>query len=326
MKHLSRKNAYRFINPRVDASGIHQWPFDPSFPLEVQFWYYDRPREIRMNRHDYFELILVDRGEVVFQVQDRFLDVKEGDLFVVGNSLFHRLIYTGTRVKAPRIMFLPQLICPAGSTSEDADYLMPFLVQDAEFPHVVPARTGIPRQVRALMTRIYDRLPATSASARLCAKTYLKMILAELMEHYASYGGSKSTFEARHRNLDRLRPVFDFLAMHYSDSIELADVASIVSMSNRSFTRFFKKVTGQTFVDYLNGFRIEKARLLLAAGDKTIAEVSQEVGFCNQSYFGAVFRSLAKMSARQYVKQLEFAEEAPATTRQRTRSKPPLTR
>lgn len=320
MKHLSWKNAYRFINPRVDASGIHQWPFDPSFPLEVQFWYYDRPREIRMNRHDYFELILMDRGEAVFQVQDRFLDVKEGDLFVVGNSLFHRLIYTGTRLKAPRIMFLPQLICPTGATDEDSDYLMPFLVQDTGFPHVVPAATGLPRQIRTLMTRIHDRLPARSASERLCAKTYLKMILVELMEHYASYGGSKSTFEARHRNLDRLRPVFDFIATHYCDSLDLANVASIVSMSSRSFTRFFKKVTGQTFVDYLNGFRIEKARHLLATGDKTIAEISQEVGFCNQSYFGAVFRRLAQMSARQYAKQLESAEEAPAITRQRSRT------
>lgn len=305
MKHLSWKNAYRYINPRVDASGIHQWPFDLSFPLEVQFWYYDRPREIRMNRHDYFELILVDRGEVVFQVQDRFLDVKEGDLFVVGNSLFHRLIYTGTRVKAPRIMFLPQLICPAGTTSEDADYLMPFLIQDAGFPHVVPAGTGLPRQIRTLMKRIHDRLPARSAAARLCAKTYLKMILAELMEHYASYGGSIATFEARHRDLDRLRPVFDFIATHYSDSISVADVASITSMSSRTFTRFFKKVAGQTFVDYLNAFRIEKARCLLALGNKTIAEISQEVGFCNQSYFGVVFRRLVHLSAREYIKQLE---------------------
>jgi len=211
-------------------------------------------------------------------------------------------------------MFLPQLICPAGTAGEEADYLRPFLVQDTGFPHVVPAATGLPRQIRPLMARIHDRLPAHSASARLCAKTYLKMILAELTEHYASYGGSVSTFEARHRDLDRLRPVFDFIAIHYSDSIDLADVASLVSMSSRTFTRFFKKVTGETFVDYLNGFRIEKARRLLATGNKSMAEISQEVGFCNQSYFGAVFRKLAQMSARQYVKQLESADEPPAIT------------
>ena len=92
-------------------------------------------------------------------VQDRLLDVKEGDLFVAGNNLFHRLIYTGTRVKAPRIMFLPQLICPTGATSDDTDYLRPFLVQDTGFPHFVPARTGLSRQIRTLMTRIHDRPP-----------------------------------------------------------------------------------------------------------------------------------------------------------------------
>lgn len=197
---------------------------------------------------------------------------------------------------------------------EDADYLMPFLIQDSGFPHVVPATTGIPRQVRTLMVRIAERLPARSLGARLCAKTYLKMILALLVEHYASYGGSRSTCDARRRDLDRLRPVFDFIDAHFNTNVHLEQLASLVSMSSRTFTRFFGKVTGQTFVSYLNGFRIEKARRLLAAGNKSIAEVSQEVGFCNQSYFGAIFQRLAHMSARQYMKQVKFAQEAPALT------------
>jgi AraC-like DNA-binding protein len=304
MHNAKWSNAYRFINPRIDATGVHVWPFDHAFPLEIHFWTYDRPSDIRMNRHDYFELILMDRGRAVFQVQDSSVTVNQGDLFIVGSTLFHRLIYSGERLKAPRIMFLPQLICPLRVPHEDADYLLPFLIQDDRFPHVVPASTGIPKQVRRLMLQIAGRLPAESAAARLCAKTYLKLMLALLVDHYASYSGSTSTALARQRDLDRLRPIFSLIENCYREPIRLEEAASLVSMSSRNFTRFFRRITGQTFVAYLNGFRIEKARRLLAEGNRTIAEVSQEVGFSDQSYFGVVFRRLVNSSAQQYAERV----------------------
>jgi len=53
-------------------------------------------------------------------------------------------------------------------------------------------------------------------------------------------------------------------------------------------------------VVYLNHFRIAKAEVLLTATKKTIAEISQEVGFCDQSYFGLVFRGATGFSPRDY--------------------------
>jgi AraC-like DNA-binding protein len=300
MQRVIWRDAYRLINPHINAAGMHVWPFEPSFPLTVQFWVYDRPSTIHMNHHDYFELIHVDCGQVDFQVQDRIFTLRRGDLLVMGSSLFHRLIYTGKRTKAPRIMFLPQLICPTDVPGVDAEYLMPFLVQDAGFPHVVPVASRFGSEIRGLMQRIHHELPARSTSARLLAKSYLKMILALLARHYAAYKGSVRILDERRRNLERLEPVFHFIDSHYGHRFEIGEVAPLIFMSKRSFTRFFKKVTGQTFVTYLNGFRIEKARHLLASCDKTIAEVSQAVGFCNQSYFGLMFHRLVQMSAYEY--------------------------
>jgi AraC-like DNA-binding protein len=67
--------------------------------------------------------------------------------------------------------------------------------------------------------------------------------------------------------------------------------------------RLFKQVTGQPFVNYLNHFRIAKAQALLATTDLSVAEVSQEVGFCDQSYFGLIFRKLAQVTPLQYKRQ-----------------------
>ena len=63
---------------------------------------------------------------------------------------------------------------------------------------------------------------------------------------------------------------------------------------------FFKRVTGLSFMEYLNHYRIERAQALLANTDDSMASISQEMGFCDQSYFGAVFRRVVGMTPATY--------------------------
>jgi YesN/AraC family two-component response regulator len=63
---------------------------------------------------------------------------------------------------------------------------------------------------------------------------------------------------------------------------------------------FFKRATGQSFMAYLNHCRIERAQALLAMTGKSVSDISQEMGFCDQSYFGTVFRKLVGMTPAAY--------------------------
>lgn len=72
----------------------------------------------------------------------------------------------------------------------------------------------------------------------------------------------------------------------------------------------FKEVTGQSFVAYLNGYRVTKAQGLLASTDKPIAEISLEAGFCTQSYFGMVFRRVTGVTPLAYRLQSTGADAA----------------
>jgi AraC-like DNA-binding protein len=159
------------------------------------------------------------------------------------------------------------------------------------------------------MRTISSELPAHSARARLTVKTYLKMILVHLLNHYSSYEAAESSFERKHRSLERLEPLFRHLDDHYSSPISLEEAAHIVGMSKSHFIHFMKQVTGMSFVAYLNQFRISKAQALMAATDKSLAAISHEVGFCDQSYFGQVFRKLLKTTPRDYRERIELERD-----------------
>jgi AraC-like DNA-binding protein len=77
---------------------------------------------------------------------------------------------------------------------------------------------------------------------------------------------------------------------------------------------FFKQVTGQSFINYLNHFRIAKAQSLLATTHLPIAEISQETGFCDQSHFGVVFRRLAGTTPLNYRRRFGTGRESLEST------------
>jgi AraC-like DNA-binding protein len=173
-------------------------------------------------------------------------------------------------------------------------------MQDANFPLIIDSSSSVAAQVSEWVGRIQSLLPAHSALGRLKVKTYLKMIMVLLAEHFNALQATEESFKRRERDLQRLRPLFDYIDKHYKEVITIEKAAALLYMSKSHFMRFFKRVTGQSFLMQLNRFRLAKAQTLIASTDKTIAEISQEVGFCDQSYFGLIFHRFVGMTPRQY--------------------------
>jgi len=293
------EDQFRLVEPQINAEGIHTWPFDAAFPIDVRFMTSGPGHNVRKNRHEYFELAYLCAGAASLEIQDRSLPLHEGDLAVVGSTLYHRFECRSDLMTLAVLFFQPDLIRADGGP-DNAEYLTPFLLQDAQFPHVVHSRTGIPSQIFELVQRIRSESPATTSRARLAVKTYLKMILILLVNQYASYAGTVETFQRQQRALERLRPLFDHLEKHFGEPIQVQEAARICGMSESHFMSFFKRATGQSFMAYLNHCRIERAQALLVMTEKSVSDISQEMGFCDQSYFGTVFRKLIGVTPAAY--------------------------
>lgn len=292
----SCRDHFSLVEPQINAEGVHIWPFDVSCPVDVLFLAVDDRHRVRMNRHAYFEVLYLCSGSANCHIQDRLLPFNEGDLAIIGSTLYHRIeCQSSAPLSIAALFFEPDLIRCDGA-SDSAAYLTPFLLQDEDFPHIVPAETGIPRQVLDLMLRIRSEIPASSPRSRLALKTYLKMLLMLLVNQYAPYAGTVETFQRQQHDLERLRPLFRYLGDNCANSIQVREAARVCGMSESHFMSFFKRVTGLSFVTYCNHFRIERAQALLAKTEESMASISQQVGFCDQSYFGTVFRRIVGMT------------------------------
>lgn len=87
-----------------------------------------------------------------------------------------------------------------------------------------------------------------------------------------------------------IRQVKELIHNNYNKPISLSQVANQVHLSPAYLSRLFKQRTGQSFIDYLTQVRVNEAKALLLAEDKTIDQIASAVGFNNNSYFTAVFK------------------------------------
>lgn len=92
---------------------------------------------------------------------------------------------------------------------------------------------------------------------------------------------------------ERLRGIYAFIDQHYQRKIEVNEVAALCNLSKAAFCRYFKKTTGNTFVGFLNQYRISQAKRLLLSG-KNVSETCYACGFESLSYFNRTFKKITR--------------------------------
>lgn len=84
--------------------------------------------------------------------------------------------------------------------------------------------------------------------------------------------------------------VLQYIYRHYSQKIQLKDLAETLEMPTSSLCRLFKKEIGTTIIEYLNTYRIYNACSLLRSTQKSIQAIAEQCGFDTPSYFIKVFK------------------------------------
>ena len=76
-------------------------------------------------------------------------------------------------------------------------------------------------------------------------------------------------------------------------------------MSESRFSRFFRRSTGNTFTDFVNRVRINRACQLLMETDRQITHICYEVGFQNVANFNRRFREIKGLTPSEFRQQAQ---------------------
>lgn len=253
----------------------------------------------KWNYHPEYELHLITRSEGQAFVGDYIGHFEAGDLFLIGPSLPHNWVSNLTRQneyiegRDVVVQFQQQML------GQEAQELFPEIQVTSRL--LEDSKQGV-RFTGGALDQARDQVLALGELKGLHA-------LAEFFE-LINCLATETTWEklsSPHFSPDLnpvttkwMQTVTEYIMQNLQEDIRLTEVAQLVSMTDSTFSRFFRKNAGMGFSDYLSKLRIAKACVLLRETEKKVLAVCDDCGYNNLSNFNRQFLREKGMTPTEY--------------------------
>jgi AraC-like DNA-binding protein len=238
------------------------------------------------NFHPEFEIHLIRNSAGTAYVGDYIGDFWPGDLTVIGSNLPHDWVsHIGKDDKISGrdlvLQFDPDKLRQASQHLPEMKRLNGLLVaaqRGIRFSGATAQRAA----------RMLETVGKFDGLERLIRFLSLLELLAD-SEEYEVLSSPEFAPNVDALTLNTMQRAILHIHDHFTEKIQLPDVAAVANMSTNKFSRFFSKNTGRSFTDYVVSLRIGRACRLLSECDKPVIDICYEVGYTNLSNFNRSF-------------------------------------
>ena len=244
--------------------------------------------------HEEIEIISIDSGNLKLTIGEDFYIGMPGDLFIVNSREIHGMSFDDLNTRYLTILFPLSFLTFLNIDESSRNYLMPLAEQKIGFIHRLTDSVSYPA-IGADINRIVSLNQEKMEGYQLGTKVCLLDVLYHLFSDNQIIKIARKTEDA---SLNR--DILSYMNENYTNELSLAMVASRFHMSEKYFSRYFKRTFHLTFVEYLNRLRIEHAANLLADGHLSVTEIALQCGYSSCSYFNKRFKALMGMTPTEY--------------------------
>lgn len=237
------------------------------------FWHY----------HPEYELVYIEGASGTRHVGDHISRYEDSDLVFIGPNIPHLNFDYGVRTDYRKVVV--QL---------EESFLGPGFWQAPEFASIAQlfaeARAGISfyGETKQRVGARLHQLAELPAFERIMALLKILQTLAQSNERQ-TLGGKPVSSAYNLKEEARLKRTYRFIEENYTRRIEIDEVADLANLTRAAFCRYFKRMTGLTFTQFLNQYRVNQAQNLLLTGHN-VTEACFATGFDGLSYFNRIFR------------------------------------
>ncbi|GAB2645022.1 AraC family transcriptional regulator [Emticicia sediminis] len=261
---------------------LHQKVFAQQYPWNYHY-------------HPEFELVLVFEGKGRRHVGNHLSYYNDGDLVMIGSNLPHAGFGYDAFGEHEEIVI-----------QFKEDFLGDKFFEKPEMEHIKKlferSQQGIQfyGETHQKICKSLKKLINVSHFERLISLLNIFQELAHSTE-YNLLNSLDTRYDFNQKDQLRLKRVYEYVEKNYQNSVNIREVADVANLTVPAFCNYFKKVVNQTYTDFVNEYRINKACQLLMT-EKSIADVCFECGFTNNSYFSKVFKEIKGKSPLEFKK------------------------
>lgn len=119
-----------------------------------------------------------------------------------------------------------------------------------------------------------------------------EQIIVRLVGHLFSEPEPRASSANKVRALKNISNVLEYIHEHLKERLTLRELALMFGMSTRNLCRVFRVQLDLTPHEYIQKCRVEKACMLIAAQNMSLAEIAVACGFSDQSHMTVTFQKV----------------------------------
>ena len=261
--------------------------------------------------HEDIEWVYIRSGQMNYYMNGKRVLLNTGEALMVNSRQMHYgYSENGQDCDFIRILCHPKIFITNSVLYQS--YIAPILSNPSlEYLHLKPE---FPEDAEALqllpeILRIKKEHPA---AYEIEAAALLSLLWCRLLRSHPMMP-NEAAAKPKEPDLLVQRDMVSYIYSHYSESINLDEIAAAGKVCRNKCCQIFRRYLNQSPIDFLNHYRLEVSCHLLNNTKLSIAEICTACGFNHQSYYSKIFLRTYSCSPRDFRKRTEEKTSAEAS-------------
>lgn len=236
-------------------------------------------------KHSYWELTYVDKGELLTTIDGVSYHLKQGDLIFYAPMQFH------TQSTFEKI----------SSSYLTINFKMNFNHADLLCNKIF----SLQRDSYFIVTKLIEELSNDNLYSNDLSLCYLKQLIIQMLRLDNSHFHSKPTthMQQTYEN-ELLNDILLYIDDNIYEKISVSTLCDHFCISTSMLHSLFRKNMNNTAKNYINELKLSKSKELIRNSTHTLSEISEMLGFSSIHYFSKKFKSYFNISPTEYSKSI----------------------
>jgi len=250
--------------------------------------------------HDYVEFLYgVDCDAKVFCDGIEY-NMKSGDFVVINSGKSHKVISERAFNQYIVIKFLPQILYAAEQSVFEYKYIFPFIADTKQYKKLFKKSEVEASEIPQIITDIMREWDKKEYGYEIALRIYVSRIVLWLIRKWnEEINREINVISETAQAMSAIQKTIEYVNKNYQIATS-REAARITNLSYSYFSRLFKRVMNKSFTEYVNYVRLSEAQRLLATTEKSVTEISMDVGFSTTSYFIETFRKRFGITPKEF--------------------------
>lgn len=261
------------------------------------------------HKHNFFEIVYIYSGKCTHNIGSQKLHFSKGDFIFIAPGVFHNIEVFDDETIVFNILLRKStfyhMFAPLMKQNDIvSEFFSEGLYNSFRINYLI-FHTNIPETVNVsqYMLELYEEHLFHDSCSDQIMIGKMTMLIGMITRYYL-HTIESSLSENVNQTQDHFL-VLNYIQAHLNN-VTLADVAAHFNFSVSYCSRLIKASTGQGFNEWKNSLRMRRAERMLLNTNKTIASISEELGYMNPETFIRSFKKFTEMTPAQYRKQVNI--------------------